>query len=1758
VIAVAPELESPYPERIAYGQLCGLEELKLYRFFNTREDWYDFGLRPEGRRLLFETELAGDAAQVANDVFNLQYFFVRIEPHLRENRANRPDYLLLIHIPDENDLRRAATYLSMQAKYFPDLYIYITDVPLEKTAPDTMCRRLAVTSEYLRLLPLLRVHEEGLPYAALEDPRGGLSSGEVREICRGLSEKLREKEEKRAPAGAAAEPADGEEEAEEAAEEPPAETDDPGEEPAITVREREAVSREERELLTICGEMIRKFFKQLKGTRGRPMTAGEKAAVVETLGAYFEKRFDQINLMTQLLWLLCLYTLNQEKRVSFAQTERSSPEELYLPELEKSFAYAKSFADGILQIVENSCMHTDAKSAYLSIRLHHVDLSARESDLMEVLNARSRLTKRYTRYTSGSGKESVEAVPKARMKLLEKIPYYLEINVVDDASYMDPETNKRRLRGITEVFLANYGSLVPVETLLDVFRYYPVLRGEERSPSRSGEKEEQETRILDQITWHYGLHVIQKMVMTNQGICAVRTPSMDLEEPANMKNDRSEYYTLFPESGVSKVQKQATASASGDRFIRSRGMQYRRCRGRTRGTEYQLLLPMSSRIMAGAYEENPRVPAPVELLDTEVLRWKSPVEQTTIDLEALFSQLQPGERDGMALFDAGVKRKQAAEFETRLREEFQRRGARWDAGGYRIYLLNVGQIRGVRLELAAKGLFRYIARVEQRRDQLPSGRKRMLLALYFSDETQMQSFLQMYSIFYSADGRNDFMEGVQLALCQTAPETGLPEISTVLMGRDIDSARRTAEVFVYYHSESSLQVLPFLSYLTRSEADSAKSGSKRESEEPSAIFPFDLYLKEFPGGAPAGQEPEDGPRVSPELDCWFLRKMIQITQRELRKRGYGCKIPDVHVRLGSKMHIEVFFEAELLFQNIGNIARFAFLAVRQYCSGYYAPDKPVFLVAYEDYSSILVQYVKKYLSSVLGRPEAVDYAIFTNQPEKRLCLSAHFENLPLSEKLAFLNEAEVVTLLPVGTTLSTIYRMRDSVAELAGRLGDRAEAAGMPSAPRYKPAAGDKNMVIVLVADSRQESLVKQYWSRDRERVGPPRGRGWETIDMTSPDGGDNARARYFIQVHADWHNHLDCIDDDGRSRVLVYVDTTSTVPNMVFPLLDDLPQGVSAFEQTREEFTDRFNCLEGCITYGHIKNGANHFLYDIDLAKFCIQAEAPAGRGQKSHKTVSRWLDELREKNDFVEPGAFNIIVSPLDMENAPFLQLAAEHLFSHSIRFLRIPIMDSRTDDIRAKFSFIAQECREIRRKNIPINVYYVDNSIVTGNTFQRGRKLIQLLLRDGEDSRTGTGVFRGILLLLNRSRLDTASSMVDMPEKYYQAYLHLAVPHYNTIHGTCPGCRFYQRNQRIAESCSTNFLADEFCRLSEKYRLYSREEYEATQREALYNSGSAFRQLCQWLYEAPARKKKEADIGRAYEIACEIRRWTLRSFLEERGVDWSQGELTALAARLKEEGPEFGEAYLRAAASAGLRVYLEKGPGKKSDAACLEAVWLHHVLNERAMLRACCTHQAYDLLEGKEILEDGKISPGKIKECLYGLMRGEEGLPPRLSHVCLDEQRISYLKILSREYLAKYYDIREQIADQMVGLLYALLELKSAEQDRGALAPSAEGDKSYPLLRYQLLLTLYQQLANLQVNVILKRDILSAAKDKIASLRREYFDCLGTDEAQFLLCPMVPDNDQHVQFAKCVKWQSLSNDEENNCFLIQRELPLPRECR
>ena len=60
-------------------------------------------------------------------------------------------------------------------------------------------------------------------------------------------------------------------------------------------------------------------------------------------------------------------------------------------------------------------------------------------------------------------------------------------------------------------------------------------------------------------------------------------------------------------------------------------------------------------------------------------------------------------------------------------------------------------------------------------------------------------------------------------------------------------------------------------------------------------------------------------------ECWFLDRMKSVLNNDISEYPYGCKISNTHIRISSRIHLNDFYEAELLFHNLGNVYRFAYL-----------------------------------------------------------------------------------------------------------------------------------------------------------------------------------------------------------------------------------------------------------------------------------------------------------------------------------------------------------------------------------------------------------------------------------------------------------------------------------------------------------------------------------------------------------------------------------------------------------------------------------------------------------------------------------------------------------------------------------------------------------------------------------------------------------------------------------------------------------------
>lgn len=529
--------------------------------------------------------------------------------------------------------------------------------------------------------------------------------------------------------------------------------------------------------------------------------------------------------------------------------------------------------------------------------------------------------------------------------------------------------------------------------------------------------------------------------------------------------------------------------------------------------------------------------------------------------------------------------------------------------GADLYLLDLMQMwDALSLELFSKAIFRLIAwQKSKKRD----GAK---IALLLPSEMFISEFIRIFSIFYDKQLSNgQWMGKAQIALCGYPHDGGrLPQVLFLLAGDTSGSARVTARTFAYYNAGAVLDLMPQIRYLTRTET--AVSVPQ---------FPFDLALTAVPESQ-AGSE-----RMS-----WFLRQIQQALNANLWQRPHGCRIHGIRVRLHSNIYLSDFYEAELLFHNVGIIYRFAHLIARHLLQQFADhPPERLMVVGYEFYSSVLIGQIAQLLS---GRT-AVHYLIYsTEQPGERLHLSPQLKTMDEALRVRFLKDSEYVAIIPIGTTMSTLYQIVNEIeAQWKGRFP-------------YD------NYVLILVGQRGSGTISSTYWTQDPDHPG-------SLLLQPQRQGTAGLRCKYYLEPQTNWFQESS--DRGIDEEVLVYVDKTSTRPKEIFVVENARFRGTSYFLRTsedRKENARRLELFKGLIHYGHIAEGNNHFQFYIDMDRYFSRArqEDPGGR----RKTVDQWLQGLRAK---VDPNAYNIIVSPLHQEDSPLPRQSSTRSLSTASAF-------------------------------------------------------------------------------------------------------------------------------------------------------------------------------------------------------------------------------------------------------------------------------------------------------------------------------------------------------------------------------------------------------------------------------------------------------------------------------------------------------------
>lgn len=1658
--------------KLSYRDLRGQVADRYYLVnSNTQAGWFEVGSLDKStksedcNKYLFEVELTSDPAQESSDVLNLQYFFVRTEQALRIKRSvgERAVFILLVKVQDQMDFFRVSSYLYLQSLLRQDMLFYIR---FKNSVYD-----LLDLQGIGRLPPLICVAKgkENTSYLsyyqlAWEEK---LNSTDIAHCVEEVKKCLGES---KTNEGAEAE--DG---------------DDKGEcKRRLTRLERLQASGRFSFFKLICANYLIEMLLKIKGISGRSFSLEEKCGQVEKVCEYITERLASLTPLGQMIWFIYLYYMQERKElVEFERPDEKNKGHIILrrDRLDTSYMNAVEYADGVLQLLENSCQHTANGVGYLSIRVHYVDRTCPESELEHVAFNRSRLIQRYSRKEK-AGDATYTLFPR-RLALEEDTPYYFELRVTDDAT--DYSSGSVSPCGIPEMHAKNREIEGEVELYQVFARHLSLDKKKESTFSR---------KELENVTCHYGVRQLQKIVLRSQGCFVVSTPSM--------KSGYTEIYSAYFEKKLPDLPKNNSLPQTWDErelspeLTQRRGVGWQELRVKhpqaCRSTEYQLLLPIGSRKQAPARAKLHSIDPAKHPLDLRALKDGRLYSVSRVyDLNSELSEVFASKPFFTFLEGDLISSKDAKLTKISLTKSLENRLSQMLSQDRRdsattVYLLDFSGLQGSKLEFAAKALFLHIG--QKALASKSAAERTLLFAAYFEDLIQMQEFILDYSVFYDENGKNPYMTDVQIAVCSREGDRPA-EVNFLLAGTDLATAWKTADTFAYYNnSNHTLALLPQLRYLS----DDWFWGLDPKGADPIAPFPFDLYLNEVPcfKSVSGGNGNKTDVLPAPANDCWFMHQIAEMIGGDLRKNELGCKIKNVHVRLGSKMHLEDFYEAELLFQNISMVSRFAYLIVRGILDENPNREEQLLILGYETYSTILLEYIVKFLEEC---GVIAYYAIYGHDSMRQQATFITPAALSIAKQKPK-KTMKLVTVYPIGTTLSTIYRMIDSV-------------------PRGYGAEPWKNFCVLIVENKNKNVLPRtNYWTMREQQQGQTANTAEDlsTLTLTTDKvGRAKTKVRFYLEARTLWHEPDQCIDDSLiEERVLTYVDSTSTVPNMIFPLATRKNDGPESFLKAmgtaaEAENTRRLEKLKGCISYGHIHVGNNHFLYHLDLPLYF------------EHVKSTNMHAELRKWAETVDAEAFNIIVAPLEQGNTAFVQMIADKVFAHSIRIIRIPFLDARKEDVRAKYSFISEEYQRIKNSNpdVKINLYYVTLSFVTGETFSRATKLVSMLLNDSKRYQKERFLFRGIFTLVNRSSRSTVQTMVENPDQDFHAYLHLSVPNYNTYKGNCPGCFWKQQSKMLLESCATNDAHSSLIHAVEKLRLRTPEEHKVWLVDELWNSPKSFKILCVWLYRHYMRNPK----GRGDSIS-QLRTMCLGWIEEHKGA-----------------GP------IR------LRDFRAQLDNDRIDQ--LERLWVEGIKQDRAYMRLFCTHKSYCLLEDdSRFQKEGSELEQEASMCILELLLENLTLAPT-EYI---EWIISYVKVLSREYLSKYYYIRQSIFYIMAGMLHLLLNRPERGLNRmdGKTVSNLETvinhcKQATPLQQYQLTITILCQLADMQASMVIHGNVLRELSQKIEELEKEQHELVAKD--QYIgLCSLPSLEVAEKDYIRCVKRCLLLGDEENKSLLLQ----------
>lgn len=623
------------------------------------------------------------------------------------------------------------------------------------------------------------------------------------------------------------------------------------------------------------------------------------------------------------------------------------------------------------------------------------------------------------------------------------------------------------------------------------------------------------------------------------------------------------------------------------------------------------------------------------------------------------------------------------------------------------------------------------------------------------------------------------------------------------------------------------------------------------------ICPFDVLLS-----------------VSPDSnESLFEQKISFMAESELDGTSTGYKLSSTHMRLGSKVHIESFYEMSFLFYRTSIANRIAFLILKDL-------QKKADIIVDLKKDAIIFYGYASYSKAILTSLTEILRLLRLDEDKKRVGFASYqhdlqsdssdvqmyfglesnsFGKVDQRNNLQLEEAVKVIQIVPISSTLTTFGKMWSEFCRhlKEGEKNNQIKIYG--------------NYTVFWVVDRESEdpavipsNIEEKYWKSVTEKK-------IETTFSVLMKGGCNC-VKYFIASPVVWHNPLKCklcFPENVIEEIpLVETDQTSTIPTQQIRYKTK-KHSVNPEAQEFKKQIIRLSKLSDCIMHGHIIRRQNHYQYYIDTQRYFYNVKG----------MVKDWLlNDIQKDNKELEiqTPILHIIFSPEHNTNVGFSQYVNTYYFGGLAEIVSINVDKEYRSNFICEHAALMKTIEYLHKADnmgsgSPVRFYFVDDTIITGETLEKANSFLHSLLPSDSQMEYHANLFDKIFVLVDRLSNDTKRMYVENIERNFCSFVHIDVSNIRTQGDSCVGCKLEQNTKKMFKRSATRSQAGHWAAKLYDYRKIRFDDLK--QLEKIDREQSYYRMVIYHvLQNVIVKNGRTYTVGDAYDTLLDLMEWFL----------------------------------------------------------------------------------------------------------------------------------------------------------------------------------------------------------------------------------------------------------------------------------------------